>query len=77
MASTQQRRILEMRQDIADGDESIATYERPIRPRSGEHTVNVPAQVMEMLDLEPKDNIKVELFLDRVEIRPVMEAADE
>ncbi len=62
MASTQQRRILKMRQEIADGDESIGTYERPIRDRTDEYTVNVPAQVMDLLDLSPGDEIKVELL---------------
>jgi hypothetical protein len=66
-----------MRQEIADGDESIGTYERPIRDRTDEYTVNVPAQVMDLLDLEPGDSVQMELFLDRVETRPVMEGDDE
>lgn len=77
MASPQQQQILEMRQDIADGDESIGTYVRPIRDRTDEHTTNVPAPVLEVLGLEGGDKWQMELYLDRVEVRPVMEGADE
>lgn len=77
MASSQQKQILKMRQEIADGDESIGTYERPIRKRTGEHTSNVPSHVMDVLGLEAGDNWEMELYLDRVVIRPVLEVDDE
>lgn len=77
MASSQQEQILKMRKEKADGNESIGTYERTIREMNREHTSNLPAHVMEVLGLETGDEVEMELYLDRVELRPVMEGSDE
>lgn len=78
MASAHKNQILAMQREIAEGDESINSFDRTIRQEGQyERMVNVPSPALELFDLTAGESVTVELYLDRMVIRPNVGDGDE